>query len=87
VIRPEEKAVLSHLVNIMTSLELRFVQERADDGQRVYKLDPWVLKFARADIADACCMPADIFVTYDGKRACVYSAAALRRATPCCYGG
>ncbi|KAI0306397.1 P-loop containing nucleoside triphosphate hydrolase protein [Multifurca ochricompacta] len=53
VIRPEEKAVLSRLVNIMVSLELRFVQERAEDGQLVYKLDP----------------PVDVFVTYDGKRA------------------
>jgi chromosome transmission fidelity protein 18 len=40
VIRPEEKALLSRLVNIMVSLELRFVQERAEDGQVVYKLDP-----------------------------------------------
>jgi len=53
VIRPEEKAMLSRLVNIMVSLELRFVQERAEDGQPVYKLDP----------------PVDTFVTYDGKRA------------------
>ncbi|KAH9981098.1 P-loop containing nucleoside triphosphate hydrolase protein [Lactifluus volemus] len=53
VIRPEEKAMLSRLVNIMVSLELRFVQERADDGQLVYRLDP----------------PVDVFVTYDGKRA------------------
>ena len=43
VIRPEEKALLSRLVNIMVSLELRFVQERTEDGQLVYRLDPWVL--------------------------------------------
>ena len=42
VIRPEEKAMLSRLVNIMVSLELRFVQERAEDGQLLYRLDPWV---------------------------------------------
>ncbi|KAI0302221.1 P-loop containing nucleoside triphosphate hydrolase protein [Russula brevipes] len=53
VIRPEEKAMLSRLVNVMVSLELRFVQERAEDGQLVYRLDP----------------PIDSFVTYDGKRA------------------
>ncbi|KZV69756.1 P-loop containing nucleoside triphosphate hydrolase protein [Peniophora sp. CONT] len=53
VIRPEEKAILSRLVDIMASLELRFVQEKEDDGQLVYRLDP----------------PVDIFVTYDGKRA------------------
>ncbi|KAH8980916.1 P-loop containing nucleoside triphosphate hydrolase protein [Lactarius hatsudake] len=53
VIRPEEKAVLSRLVNIMVSLELRFVQEKTEDGQPMYRLDP----------------PVDVFVTYDGKRA------------------
>lgn len=42
VIRPEEKAMLSRLVNTMVSLELRFVQERAEDGQLFYRLDPWV---------------------------------------------
>ncbi|KAI0318836.1 P-loop containing nucleoside triphosphate hydrolase protein [Amylostereum chailletii] len=53
VIRPEEKALLSRLVGIMVSLELRFVQEKLEDGQLVYRLDP----------------PIDVFVTYDGKRA------------------
>ncbi|KAI0053851.1 P-loop containing nucleoside triphosphate hydrolase protein [Auriscalpium vulgare] len=53
VIRPEEKAILSRLVNIMVSLELRFVQEKGEDGQLMYRLDP----------------PIDVFVTYDGKRA------------------
>jgi len=32
--------MLARLVNVMVSLELRFVQERAEDGQLVYKLDP-----------------------------------------------
>lgn len=40
VIRPGERAVLSRLVNIMVALELRFVQEKAEDGQLVYRLDP-----------------------------------------------
>ncbi|KAJ7583006.1 hypothetical protein C8J56DRAFT_1015638 [Mycena floridula] len=53
IIKPEEKAVLTRLVNIMASLELRFVQERGEDGQLAYRLDP----------------PVDVFVTYDGKRA------------------
>ncbi|EGN95576.1 hypothetical protein SERLA73DRAFT_60018, partial [Serpula lacrymans var. lacrymans S7.3] len=53
VIKPAERALLSRLVDIMTSLELRFVQEKAEDGQLVYRLDP----------------PIDVFVTYDGKRA------------------
>ncbi|KAH0830674.1 P-loop containing nucleoside triphosphate hydrolase protein [Lanmaoa asiatica] len=53
VIRPEERALLTRLVEIMVSLELRFVQERAEDGQVAYRLDP----------------PIDVFVTYDGRRA------------------
>ncbi|KAI6166905.1 hypothetical protein EDD17DRAFT_1773912 [Pisolithus thermaeus] len=53
IIRPAERALVSRLVEIMISLGLRFVQERADDGQLVYRLDP----------------PIDVFVTYDGKRA------------------
>ncbi|KAG6832058.1 hypothetical protein H0H92_005480 [Tricholoma furcatifolium] len=53
IIKPEEKAVLTRLVNVMAALELRFFQERAEDGQLSYRLDP----------------PIDVFVTYDGKRA------------------
>ncbi|KAG6854551.1 hypothetical protein C0991_004887 [Blastosporella zonata] len=53
VIRPEEKALLTRLVNVMAALELRFFQERAEDGQLSYRLDP----------------PIDVFITYDGKRA------------------
>ncbi|KAF8891293.1 P-loop containing nucleoside triphosphate hydrolase protein, partial [Infundibulicybe gibba] len=53
VIKPEEKTLLTRLVTIMASLELRFAQERAEDGQLSYRLDP----------------PIDVFVTYDGKRA------------------
>ncbi|TBU35498.1 P-loop containing nucleoside triphosphate hydrolase protein [Dichomitus squalens] len=53
VIRPAEKAVLARLVSVMANLELRFVQEKTEEGQLVYRLDP----------------PIDVFVTYDGKRA------------------
>ncbi|KAH9846087.1 P-loop containing nucleoside triphosphate hydrolase protein [Lenzites betulinus] len=53
VIRPAEKALLARLVDIMATLELRFMQEKSEDGQLVYRLDP----------------PIDVFVTYDGKRA------------------
>ncbi len=53
VIRPAEKAILARLVAIMATLELHFVQERTEEGQLVYRLDP----------------PIDVFVTYDGKRA------------------
>ena len=53
VIRPAEKALLARLVGVMANLELRFVQERMEEGQLVYRLDP----------------PIDVFVTYDGRRA------------------
>jgi chromosome transmission fidelity protein 18 len=43
VIRPQEKALMTRLVDIMVSLELRFVQERAEDGQLSYRLDPYVV--------------------------------------------
>ncbi|KAF8643844.1 hypothetical protein AX16_008861 [Volvariella volvacea WC 439] len=52
-VKAEDRILLNRLVAIMVALELRFVQERADDGQLVYRLDP----------------PIDVFVTYDGKRA------------------
>ncbi|XP_006457848.1 hypothetical protein AGABI2DRAFT_63250, partial [Agaricus bisporus var. bisporus H97] len=53
VIRPEERLLLERLVEIMAALELRFVQDRAEDGQLSYRLDP----------------PIDVFITYDAKRA------------------
>lgn len=53
VIRPAEKAVLERLVALMAALELRFVQERTEEGTLVYRLEP----------------PVDVFVTYEGKRA------------------
>lgn len=53
IIRKEEKAILTRIVDIMASLELRFCQERAENGQQFYHLDP----------------PIDVFITYDGKRA------------------
>jgi chromosome transmission fidelity protein 18 len=37
---------MNKLVHIMASLELRFVQERAEDGQLSYRLDPYVLSFS-----------------------------------------
>ncbi|PPQ67464.1 hypothetical protein CVT24_011521 [Panaeolus cyanescens] len=53
IIRPQEKTLMNRLVDIMAALDLRFVQERTEDGQLSYRLDP----------------PLDVFVTYDGKRA------------------
>ncbi|KAJ3782143.1 P-loop containing nucleoside triphosphate hydrolase protein [Lentinula aff. detonsa] len=51
--RADERPLMTRVVDIMSNLELRFVQERAEDGQLTYRLDP----------------PVDVFVTYDGKRA------------------
>ncbi|KAH7107651.1 P-loop containing nucleoside triphosphate hydrolase protein [Auriculariales sp. MPI-PUGE-AT-0066] len=53
VIRADEKKLLSRLVEIMVALDLRFLQEKTEDGNLVYRLDP----------------PVDVFITYDGKRA------------------
>ncbi|KAF8350491.1 P-loop containing nucleoside triphosphate hydrolase protein [Amanita rubescens] len=53
IVRAEERAVLTRLVDIMISLDLRFLQERTEEGQLTYRLDP----------------PIDVFITYDGKRA------------------
>lgn len=39
-VRPEERERLTRLVEIMVALELRFVQEKAEDGQLVYRLEP-----------------------------------------------
>lgn len=39
-IRPAEKAILGRLVKIMLGCNLRYVQERTEEGQYVYKLDP-----------------------------------------------
>lgn len=71
VIRPEEKTLLTRLVDIMATLELRFFQERAEDGQLSYRLDPCVATFVDITTLDiiARYRPIDVFVTYDGKRA------------------
>ncbi|EJD05706.1 P-loop containing nucleoside triphosphate hydrolase protein [Fomitiporia mediterranea MF3/22] len=53
VTKPHERALLSRLVDIMVAFELRFVQEKAEDGQLTFRLEP----------------PIDAFITYDGRRA------------------
>ena len=40
VIKPDERALMSRLVEIMVAMELRFVQEKSEDGQLMYRLDP-----------------------------------------------
>ncbi|KAI8369318.1 P-loop containing nucleoside triphosphate hydrolase protein [Radiomyces spectabilis] len=39
-IKPEEKATLARLVEVMIEFGLTFLQEKLDDGQFVYKLEP-----------------------------------------------
>jgi chromosome transmission fidelity protein 18 len=55
----------------MVALELRFVQERAEDGQLVYRLDPYAANCSTSglDLTRSFHSPIDVFVTYDGKRA------------------
>lgn len=43
VTKPQERVMLSRLVDIMVSLELRLIQDKTEDGQLVYRLDPYVL--------------------------------------------
>lgn len=71
VIKPDEKALLSRLVDIMVSLELRFIQDKSEEGQLMYRLDPYAFS---PDVdttfrANVLASPVDVFVTYDGKRA------------------
>jgi chromosome transmission fidelity protein 18 len=39
-IKPEERVVLMRLVEIMIHYQLTFVQEKTEDGQFVYRLEP-----------------------------------------------
>ncbi|KAF9077157.1 P-loop containing nucleoside triphosphate hydrolase protein [Rhodocollybia butyracea] len=39
-VRPDERVLMNRLVDIMSNLELRFIQERLEDGQLTYRLDP-----------------------------------------------
>lgn len=51
----------------MLALELRFVQERAEDGNLVYRLDPYVICLRARQVSQAL-RPIDVFITYEGKR-------------------
>ena len=42
VIKPDDRLILARVVDIMVSLDLRFVQEKSEDGVLVYRLDPYV---------------------------------------------
>ncbi|KAG0053134.1 hypothetical protein BGZ83_001606 [Gryganskiella cystojenkinii] len=43
-IKPEERAVLKRLVDIMIYFQMTFVQEKTEDGQFVYRLEPSIEK-------------------------------------------
>jgi hypothetical protein len=42
IIKPEERIVLSRLVQLMITHKLRFFQEKSEDGKLSYRLDPFV---------------------------------------------
>ena len=52
----------------MVALDLRFVQDKAEDGSLVYLLDPYVQFLSPRMCLNSLCSPVDVFVTYDGKR-------------------
>ena len=52
----------------MVALDLRFVQDKAEDGSLIYRLDPYVSFLALRWCLINFFRPVDVFVTYDGKR-------------------
>lgn len=63
---------MGRLADIMACLELRFVQERGEDGQLTYRLDPcgYFCLFHNDHLMNPLPhRPIDVFVTYDSKRA------------------
>ena len=81
--------MLSRLVNIMVSLELRFVQERAEDGQLLYRLDPWVwgLCSCRFVVADVRQKASGFIRDIRWQARSGYSTPALCREAPCGHRG
>lgn len=73
VTKPQERVMLSRLVDIMVSLELRLIQDKTEDGQLVYRLDPYVLLLRIISRLWTRLIffprPIDAFITYEGKRA------------------
>ncbi|PHZ17356.1 P-loop containing nucleoside triphosphate hydrolase protein [Rhizopus microsporus ATCC 52813] len=50
-IKPEEKKVLARLVDIMIEYGLSFIQERTEDGQFLYKLEPPVEQLLQFELS------------------------------------
>jgi chromosome transmission fidelity protein 18 len=46
VIKQDDKLLMERVVAIMVALDLRFVQEKSEDGVLVYRLDPWVMNLS-----------------------------------------
>lgn len=60
------------LVNKLLTMKLSFVQDKDEDGQLSYKLDPSVFLSSAVCVATEQSVrysPIDVFVHYDGKRA------------------
>ena len=52
----------------MVALDLRFVQDKTEDGSLIYRLDPYVPFLIPTTYLNYRFSPVDVFVTYDGKR-------------------
>ncbi|SCZ92034.1 BZ3500_MvSof-1268-A1-R1_Chr5-3g08294 [Microbotryum saponariae] len=61
-IKAEDRIVLINLVNTMLALGLAFVQDKNEEGQLMYKLEPLTALGATS-------RPIDVFVHFEGKRA------------------
>lgn len=60
------------LISTMLGMKLSYVQDKNEDGQLIYKLDPSVFwHFSPTSVADLlpAHSPIDVFVHFDGKRA------------------
>lgn len=72
VTKPEERLIFDKLVQLMKTFGLSFVEDKNEDGQWSYKLEPFVVlqqKLAARQLTLEFCRAIDVFVHYDGKRA------------------
>lgn len=59
VVKPDERFILSRLVQVMIAHKLRFFQERGEDGKLSYRLDPCIPPSPFARISSHCAGRAD----------------------------
>lgn len=45
--------MLNRLVDLMVALDLRFIQDKAEDGSLIYRLDPYVLMSDSDDVSES----------------------------------